>query len=767
MTSRRERRARRSAPVQPQTTAVVARSGVHVAPALVLALFAVTFAALAVASYRRTSATWDEPIHVTAGYAALTKQDFSVDPSHPPLLRMWAALPALLMDAVSMDAPPADRVAGTAWLQDAYLFAHDFLYIDNDADRILYAARFMTVLLGVLLGVFLFRWAHEWLGLAPAIVSLVLFTVEPNLLAHSSLVTTDLGVTCFMFGSVYFAWRTCRDATWRNVVGLTVCFSLAILSKFSAVLLVPVVAVLLALTVAQRHLTMRRALAIVGVLALTAFAALWASYGFQYLPTAAPGWAFNLHQTDLARQAPALASLVGWIDANRLLPNAFTQGLFYTQTSVQQMPAYLAGSYSTEGWWYYFPAAFLVKTPLVLLVLMIAGVIACVRRRATLGAGNLAFLWVPIVVYLTVAMTSGINIGLRHVLPIFPFAILIAAAGALELLRRTRQYAPAAIAALAIAATAELATAYPHPLTFFNQTVGGPSNGYKYLADSNLGWGQGLKPLGDWMSRNAVDHVNLAYFGQADPAYYGINVTHLPGAPTFAADATARPTLPGYVAISATTLTGVYAPPWWRLFYKPFQELEPVAVLGNSLRVYWVERWPEALGPRAGDDIEAHRSLADALLLGYAWPTRAALHYREYLQHHPDDADALVNYGIALVGADRVEEGLAALRRAVAANGNHGAARLTLGKALFGSRDLAGAAEHAERAVALLPDDADAHHLLGRVRAVQGRLDDAAREFERVLQLQPQHAEAREYLRRIAETMRSRVRPAVARAAIE
>jgi tetratricopeptide (TPR) repeat protein len=731
--------------------------------AVALGLFAVAFAALSVASYRQTSATWDEPIHVTAGYAALTTGDFSIDPSHPPLLRMWAAVPALLMDAVSMDAPPATRVAGMGWLQDAYLFAHQFMYVDNDADRILYAARFMTVLVGVLLGVFLFRWAREWLGLAPAIVALVLFALEPNLLGHASLVTTDLGVTCFMFGAVYFAWRTCRHATRLDLAGLTLCFSLAIISKFSAILLAPVVAVLLAATVAQGRMTARHASSIVALLAVASFAALWASYGFRYLPTASPGWAFSLHETDLAQRAPALAALVGWIDAHRLLPNAFTQGLFYTQTSVQELPAYLAGSYSTEGWWYYFPVAFLVKTPLLLIVLTIAGGMVCIRRRSELGVGNLAFLLVPVTIYLAVAMASGINIGLRHILPVYPFVILIAAAGAHDLLQRTRRHAPAAIAALAVLATAELASAYPHPLTFFNQAAGGPRNGYKYLADSNLGWGQNLKPLGEWMTLNAVDHVNLAYFGQADPAYYGMNVTHLPGAPTFAADETARPTLPGYVAISATTLTGVYAPPWWRLFYKPFQDLEPVAVLGNSLRVYWVERWPEAIGPHAGDDVEAHRTLADALLLGYSWPTRAVLHYREYLQHRPNDADALVNYGVALVGADRIEEGLAALGRAVAANGNHGAARLTLGKALFGSRDLAGAAEHAARAVALLPNDPEAHHLLGRVRAVQGRLDDAAREFERVVQLQPQHAEAREYLRRVAEAMRPGIRPTVAR----
>ncbi len=427
------------------------------------------------------------------------------------------------------------------------------------------------------------------------------------------------------------------------------------------------------------------------------------------------------------------------------------------------MPAYFAGEYSTDGWWYYFPAAFLMKTPLALVFLIAGGLVVLVRDRDRATAGALPFVLIPVAVYLLVAMASGINIGVRHILPVYPFLLLIAAAGAREMLNSSRRLGAAALAMLAIAAGAELATAYPHPLTFFNQAVGGPENGYKYLADSNLGWGQNLKRLKAWMDSRGIRHVNLAYFGQADPAYYGIDATHLPGAPTFAEPDTARPKLPGYVAISGTTLTGVYAPPWWRLFYAPFRHLDPVAVIGHSLRVYWVERWPEAVGPRAGDDVEAHRMLADALLLAYQWPERALLHYREYLRRRPNDADALMNYGIALVAVDRVEEGLAALRDAVAADGNHGRARLTLGKALFGARDLPGAAEHAIRAVVLMPDDPDAHLLLGRVHAVAGRLDEAAREFERVVQIDPRHPDAREYLRRIAEAGGPRMRPAGAR----
>ena len=288
----------------------------------------------------------------------------------------------------------------------------------------------------------------------------------------------------------------------------------------------------------------------------------------------------------------------------------------------------------------------------------------------------LAFVVVPVVVFLGVAMASGINIGLRHILPVFPFILLLAAAAAKMLLASPGRLGPAVVAVLLVGGTAEYADAYPHPLGFFNRFVGGPANGYKYLADSNLDWGQDLKPLKAWMAGEGVSHVNLAYFGQADPAYYGIDCTHLPGAPNFAIDLIARPRLPGYVAISPTILQGVYAPPFWRLFYAPFKDLTPAVIVGGSMRVYWVDRWPEATG--GGDEpvaLDTRRTLADALLLGLQWPELAVPHYREYLGLRPRDADARVYLGVALSALGRPAEALAELRQAAVVDPNHSRAR--------------------------------------------------------------------------------------------
>jgi hypothetical protein len=166
-----------------------------------------------------------------------------------------------------------------------------------------------------------------------------------------------------------------------------------------------------------------------------------------------------------------------------------------------------------------------VKTPSALLVLFAAGVVALLRRRRDFGMLNIVFIALPIVMFAGLAIASGINIGIRHILTV--------------------------------------ASVYPHTLTYFNRAAGGPQNGLAFLADSNLDWGQHLKALKEWMDRTGVTRVNLAYFGQADPAYYGIECTYLPGSDWLTPRVTARPQLPGFVAISATILSGVYLAPEW------------------------------------------------------------------------------------------------------------------------------------------------------------------------------------------------------------
>ena len=574
---------------------------------LVLSVFAATFIALTVTSYVQKSATWDEPQHVIAGYTALKLHDYRTDPEHPPFLRMWAALPSLARDDIKMDVSVIDKTDPIAWtgmLQ--FEFCHLLLYVLNGAGSLLYTARFMIVLLGVLLGILLFCWTRELLGFWPAVIVLGLYTIEPNILAHASLVTTDFGVTCFAFGALYFLWRTARCLSIVNLCGLIGFFTLAQISKFSAILLGPIVLVLLAVHVCRRKQWRvsiakcrdlagagRKTVATAAILlslALVTWLAIWASYDFRFLPSASSPWRMNSCEDPIMqKRTPELARVVTWADEHHLLPNTYLQGFFLTQAKTKQRGAFLAGRYSLKGWWYFFPLAFLIKTPVSVILLFLAGGLLCCARRGHFLDDDL-YVWLAIVGFLAPAMAAKLNIGLRHILPVYPFVLLIAGKAVAALLHAKGRLLHGVLVALCAFAVVETALVYPHYLAFFNRFVGGPRHGQEYLVDSSLDWGQDLKGLKHWMDKNNVPHINLSYFGTADPGYYKINCTHLPGAPFFGEQFAKAPELPGYVAVSATNLRGVYFDERGRDFYRPLQEMEPAAVIGYSIYVYRVER---------------------------------------------------------------------------------------------------------------------------------------------------------------------------------
>ena len=571
--------------------------------ALVLIVFGAVFLALVVGSYRRESATIDEPHHLVHGYAALRLHDYRIDPEHPPLVWMWAALPLLTMPEVHLD------TSSVSWrIGDRWGVGHDFLFKDNDADRVLYRARFMIALLGMLLGVLVFFWARELFGFWPAVFALGLYCTEPNLLAHSGLVTNDVGVTCCIFGAVYFAWRLARQFNIGNLIGLSVFFALALVSKYSAALLVPILSVLLfARAVSsepwpwnigrQKLLAARGAKVLSATLALglalgVAYVALWTVYGFRYVPTPPGGGIFVMENK--AYRWPLLAQVTRWIDERHLLPNASAQGFALAAARLSGRQSYLCGQTSTEGWWYYFPVAILIKTPIALLLLAFAGLALCAVRWKTAGRDAL-FVLGPPGLYLGTAMASPLNIGLRHVLTIYPFILLLAGWAIAALLSESetpvrRLWRKAVLGSLCLVQLVELATIYPYCLAFFNASVGGARHGSEYLVDSNLDWGQGLKLLGRWMKDHQVHHVNLSYFGNGDPAYYGIAYTPLPGQSFLPGEPISAIRLPGYVAISATNLRGAYLNDFERNLYAPLRERKPVAVLGHSLYIYWVEK---------------------------------------------------------------------------------------------------------------------------------------------------------------------------------
>lgn len=546
--------------------------------AAAVATMLILYAVLAVDIARNKSNTWDEPAHLLAGYAHLTGGMSYLSPLHHPAAgRMVSAVfPAALLDLELDETVMPEGVDGS----DFFPYSLKFMYENTEDGRtVLLYSRLGNIVLGVFLGLFVFFWARDLWGGAGAFLSLFIYVLSPNVLAHSSLATTDFPITVFFFITAWCLFRLARDGvSTAFVLGAGVSLALAMASKHTAVLLFPVLAASFVLSLRKGPL--KRCAAGYAAILVTAWAVLWAVYGFSF---ASPSPHYV--QPDWASFSPSpVMSVVDQLRGFRVLPESYlysVAGVFEGARSGRM--AYLMGEYSTTGWWYYFIVAFLVKTPLATVILAAAAVLYLfVRERAKAPAA--LFVILPALLIFTVVSTQKVNIGLRHVLPAYPFIFVLV--GFVPSIRtESRRLASAVFVGLCAWYLWAGASIPPHQLAYFNELAGGPANGHRYLVDSNLDWGQDLPGLRDYMDRNGVDRVKLAYFGFTDPAYYGIDYRYLPGyfVPD-PADPLQRIEPEGTYAISATLLQGMYLAD--HDLYAPFRGLRPDATIGYSIFIY-------------------------------------------------------------------------------------------------------------------------------------------------------------------------------------
>lgn len=543
-------------------------------------------------SMRRETQTWDEACHIFAGYSYWTRGDFSMNPEHPPLVKLLASLPLL---PSPLQVPPHDKVFSK---EEDFTSAEQFLY-SNNADQILFRARLAASLLTFLLALLLFAAAREMFGTPAAFVALILFVFEPNLLAHGGLVTTDMGVTCFLFGTVYAFYRYVKAPSRRRMGALALAAGLSLAAKHSGILIFPT---LIALAVAEFLIT-RRSLStstpcsarhgfrVARALFLTAIAAvviLWASYGFRFHPRhgidADQRLISYASRLNHPLQEELITSFVRW----HLLPQSYLYGLADVGITAGFSHTYLFGKVYPHGQWFYFPAAFLIKTSLPLIIFLLLLPVAIVARGAPYRR-ELWFLTLPAVVFLAVAMSSGMNIGVRHILPIYPFLIILAGWTAAELARHRRHWMYGVAFVLVFGAVSSLRT-FPVYLAYANELWGGPANTYRYLTDSNVDWGQQLHAVKKYLDSRHVQNCWFAYFAEvvADPRYYGIPCHPL----TTIASVWLQPTIDvpasidGPVLISAGVLSGYEFGPGPLNPYDQFQRLTPTAVIAHGVFVF-------------------------------------------------------------------------------------------------------------------------------------------------------------------------------------
>ncbi len=486
---------------------------------------------------RRASLTWDEPTFIVSGYSYLQTRDFRMNPEAPPLLQVLAALPLFALDLHGPDY--TDRL----W-QDAeqVLFARRFLEANQERVReIAFWARLPTWVLGALLVALIGLWGGRLYGPGGGVAAAALAAVEPNLLAHGQLATTDFGCSLLMLAAVVALWWAVERpgvARWLLCGAVT---ALALASKYTAALLVPMFLVIGLCELAAKRITARSLLLGTAVVAGAVLAIVPLAYG-------------------------------RFFEIRTYLAGA-------SQVYLRTNPTYLnyfMGEVSPSPRWYYHLAAFAIKTPTPTLLVLATALLLPLRRSGHFRTRPAIYLLVPAAIMVGVSCFDMANIGLRRILPAYPFLLLYSGqAWDAGFSRRGK----AALAALLLWSAVAAAVIFPHHLSYFNELAGGPRRGPLLLDDSNLDWGQDLPALADWQRSNPGP-LALLYSGNDLPEAYGIRARPM------TREEIAAPQ-PGTYAVSAHHLVYFRKKGWARgLDFDWLTRYKPVARAGYSIYIY-------------------------------------------------------------------------------------------------------------------------------------------------------------------------------------
>lgn len=607
---------------------------------LFAAILLLTIFFLALFGIKDDAFTFDETAHVASGFSYLTQKDYRLNPEHPPLIKDLSAFPLLFLN---LNFPKDDP----SWVQEKppqwwfqFDFGSQFLYRSgNNPDQILFWSKLPMILVLVFLGWFLFFWTRKLFGNKPALLALFLFAFSPTFLAHGRLVTTDIGSALGVVLATYFWLKFLENPLAKNIILAGLIFGLSMLLKFNLILLIPFFAIITliyawlnnaekplfnkklcgGLTSTLQRSNLSKCLSrqilkyfgfslLIGIIG-TVFV-IWPVYQYHVLNyppeqqirdtqfllsgTSVPKTLVNLNLSMV--ESPILRPFSQYLLGLLLAINRSTTG----------HTTYFLGEISARGWKSYFPTVYSIKETLTFHILTIIVLLYFAWlikkpfwqetfKRTKEWAKNhfpeFAML-VFIAIYWATSLNSKLNIGVRHLLPVFPFTILLVSYGISLWLKepflKLRYVLLFVLVAWQIFSVVKV---YPHFLSYFNELVGGPDKGYIYVVDSNLDWGQDLKRLKNWMEENKIDKIYLDYFGGGDARYY-LGETFLPW--WGKRDPKELPK-GSYLAVSVSQLQGGRGVPasnfdqptdyyMWLYQYEP-----PIKKIGYSIFIYYIE----------------------------------------------------------------------------------------------------------------------------------------------------------------------------------
>jgi len=503
---------------------------------------------MAFLSSRNMSLTMDEKAHIPSGYSYLAFRDYRLNPEHPPLAKDLAALPLLFLD---LNFPTQDK-SWTEEVNGQWDAGYQFIFNSgNDPDQIIFWARLPMMVLLIFLGWFIFFWVKKLGGNKAGLMALTLFSFSPTFLAHGRLVTTDVAAALGFLIAAYFWINFLKKPTFKNIFIAGIILGIALCLKFSPILLIPSFAFI---TVVYAFLSkngpfknkLKSTLSYAGKAVIAGIIAvvvvIWPIYQFhvsnypverQVSDTKA---VLASYSSDLVKNIAAeLAGNPVWRPIGQ-----YALGLLMaTQRVAGGNTVYFMGQVSGNAWKQYFPVMYLLKVPLAFhiltLIIIILWMMAVKKNHFLKKTTNRLGRWtkehiaefsllVIFIVYWLTSITGNLNIGIRHILPVFPIMYIFISVGFFrltdEIKKRKIKIALSAFMVILMAwyVIASL-LAFPHYLSYYNELAGGSENGYKYAVDSNYDWGQDLKQLADFVEKNNIQEINVSYFGGDDPGY--------------------------------------------------------------------------------------------------------------------------------------------------------------------------------------------------------------------------------------------------------
>jgi hypothetical protein len=516
-------------------------------------------------SMRQKSLTYDEVAYIPAGYSYVVTGDFRLNHEQPPLMKLLAGVAILPLHPHLPVESESWRAAGEGHLNTQWEFGNEFLRAAGaDLQRLVLLARLPVVLVTMLLVVGVFLFARDLYGPWAGVLAAALCAFDPNILAHGRLSTTDLGLTCFVLWAVWAYRRLARNPTAGNLLMAGALLGLALLTKFSGLFLLALYPLwALVLPFLPKGITVP--------------GGRWGRWPQHVL---ANRLVYSVGMTVMVMLVALVVVSLGYFAPGRV--DIYFRDFFVVNVNVNlRYETYFHGAFHDGRLWYYFLAAFLLKTPLAfLLLLLLRGATQLWHREE--GWADRVLLFSPVAIWFVIISWKAFQIGLRYVLPVYPF-LFVYAAGIVASPLFARREMRLAVGALMVWFVASSAAVYPNYLTYFNEIAGGPSHGIEWLDDSNVDWGQDVILLRDFLDTYGITDAKLTPMARYDPALYGLPGVDVP--PHVAVGLLSRPNPPpGIYAVSAHLLNRAKLP--GAPLVDPLRDLRPVAVLGNTIYIF-------------------------------------------------------------------------------------------------------------------------------------------------------------------------------------